>query len=339
MLLPLEEPSLIQDLVEAQSELVGADPNNQEIRLSYAQTLAAVVRAQGDLPDRERVFKVLFELCKAAEHDVTLYEPLAAAALALCAEYAAAPTRLPDAEAQNRLIRSVARSRAERPLYRARQAFSFEYERVEDDLRRIRLYLVDSDAELIGPWTLAERFTEASQLVDEVMGLWRRFHKTDVEFARGWAGVVVRHADARASQGAAEQVIKAIDALQDAAAEFAGDLSFIRIASELARAAIVRAASRHQLPTAIEILTLLRQVASRGDAPREVTADYAEAALSVCVGYQQQQDWAASTSTARSAAYAIRSEAHQQRLRERGADDASIAEIIRWTAAVEAGDD
>ena len=250
-----------------------------------------MIRAKGDLAAREGVFKTLSDFCDAVQDDVTLYEPLASAALALCVEYAADPTRLADAEAQNRLIRSLARMRSERQLYRAKEPFGFEFERVEDDLRRTRLHLVDSDAELVAPWTLAGRYKDASQLVDEVMTLWRRFHKRDLEFARGWAGIVVRHADARASQGAVEQVAKAIDALQDAAAEFDGDPSFILMGSHLGLVATGRALKRQEMATAIEMLTLLRQVAARDDAPPEAIADYADAAFAVCLAHQNQENW------------------------------------------------
>jgi hypothetical protein len=54
------------------------------------------------------------------------------------------------------------------------------------------------------------------------------------------------------------------------------------------------------------------------------------------MAYQTAQQFEAFTSTARDAAWAIRSAAHQQRLRERGADQRAIAAIVQWTETVEA---
>ena len=219
-------------------------------------------------------------------------------------------------------------------MYRFKQPLSFEVEWTIDDLRQIRLSLADSDTELIGPWTQLERFQEASDLVDEVMRLWRHYRR-DVEFARRWAHAVIMHSDARASQGAAVQVTEAVEALQDLAAEFDGNPEFLLKASMLAHAAAGRAARNKDMATASEMLGLLEQVARRDSAPPGTIAVYAQAACAICMAYEEEQRWKESMSTARQATWAIRSEAFQERMRERGMGEADMEYLMRWVQQAE----
>lgn len=334
LLLALGERGLVEELMEQEAASVRADPEEQGLWLPYARTLSAGVRSKEDLVWREQIFKRLWEYCYGLRDHVTLYAPLAAAALALCSEYAKSSERLADAEAKNQVIRDLEHLRSHRVVYRFKQQFSLEYEWFEDDLREIRLHLADSDTELIGPWTRAERFEEASQLLDEVERL-LRLYKRDVEFARRWALAVIVHADARASQGATVQVTKAFDALQDVAVGFDGNPVFIIMGSELARVSARRAAQKKDMATASEMLGLLKQAAGRDGAPPRTIADYAEAAFAICLAYQEEQRWEEFTSTARLAAWAIRSEEYQERVRESGMDQAGIDKLLRWAEEVE----
>jgi hypothetical protein len=216
-------------------------------------------------------------------------------------------------------------------MYRFKQPLGLEIEYVVDDLRQMQLDLADSDTELIGPLLGAGNLRKADVLLNEVLRLAHQ-HKNDLDFARTASSAIMMHADARASQGAIEQVPKAVETLLDLAGTFENP-EFVLRASMLLRVATRRAAAGN-VETARSLFDRLQQLAGRNDAPSGVVADYAAAAMAVCSAYQEQQRYDDMNSIARRAASAIRSEAYRKRLLEEGANEHDVEKLQQWVASL-----
>jgi hypothetical protein len=332
LLLAHHERDLAEELIRHEGELVRSDPVDDSLRLPYARALAAVVTSDEELGWREQVYDRLHAYCKAMQGDVSLYEPLARAEQALCKEFVKSD-RLAEATTKNNQIRGLERLRSERRMFRYKPPPSFmEIEWIEDDLREIRIQLADSDTELIGPMVKAERFRDADMLLNEVERL-ARHYPGDVEFARKWAIGVMMHADSVAAQGLIGQVIKAVEALLDLARRFDGDPDFVLKASTLLRVAAARAFVQ-DMEGAGALFDKLEQLARQDDPPSGTVADYALLALHVSQHLADQKRYDEMRSTAKRAAWAIRSDALRIRLREKGDSEERIAELEGWLEAI-----
>ncbi len=329
---------LAERLIEQQADLVRQHPDDEDLRMPYARSLSAVVRTKDlELPYREQAFARLKEFCRSLAEDVSLYVAVAQAARALCGEYVQLPQRSSDAESMNALIRSLHTGRAQQRLGRFRDPLDpSSFEVVDDDLREIRLCLAESDADLVRPWTVAERFRDASTLIDEIQRVSRPYPR-DVEFARRWSWAVMLHAEARARQDAVVQVPKAVAALRELAAEF-GDhaAEFHGYASQLALKALLVVVEKGDMQRAVEMLAVLADCANADGAGPQSIADYAQGATAACVLQQEQGLQAESIATARRAASAIRSDAYRGRLRALGAGETEVQDLLEWLGKVEA---
>jgi hypothetical protein len=338
LLLAEGQRAMVETLIEAQAALILQHADDQNLRLPYAWSLSAVVRTKAlDRSYREQLFARLKEFCRGLAEDVSLYVTVAKAALDLCKEYVDLPEHLSDAESMNALIRSLHTGRSGQRLSRFRDPLDpFSFEVVEDDLREIRLCLAESDADLVRPWTRAERFQDASHLLSEIQRVSRPY-KGDLDFARRWGWAVMLHAEARAGQGALVQVPKAVEALRELAGEFSDNAAeFQGYASKLALKALLVAREKQDIQAAAEMLVLLGQCAEAADAGPETIADYAEGAMAMCFLQQAHQLWSESNATARQAAWAIRSDTYRQRMHTLGADDAEVQRLMEWLRTVEA---
>jgi hypothetical protein len=193
------------------------------------------------------------------------------------------------------------------------------------DLREIALCLAESNAGLVGPWTRAERFGDASDLIGAIEQISRPY-RNDVEFARRWCWAVVFDAEVRAEQGALVQVSKAVTALGEVATHYRDHAAEFRAYGSQLALAVMR--KKMDIATATEMLPLLAESANAGDAGPETIADYAQGAITMCKLQEAQERWPESRTTAREAAWAIRSEAYLARLRERGIDETHIQRLI-----------
>jgi hypothetical protein len=148
---------------------------------------------------------------------------------------------------RERLMRDVLARERERwgkmgvTLYKLPDIFQgenmFAWVPVLEDLRRLRLLLVESDLALIYPLMRAQRLREADHLLEETHDLWWRHNRQDREFANAWSGAIMRHADASAASGNYEQVPKAIAVLQEIARNFPEERAFQTYSSRLSRGA------------------------------------------------------------------------------------------------------
>lgn len=334
LLLSHQQLAMAETLIEQQATLLGQHPDDQDLRLPYAKSLSLAVCVEWlELPHREQLFARLKDFCRSHAENVWLYVTVAKAALALLEEYVKVPERSSDAESMNALIRSLHRGRASQTVSRLPDPLNpFNVIVVDDDLREIRLCLAESDAYLVGPWTRAERFQDASDLIDEIDRVSRPY-KHDVEFARRWSWAVMFNAEARGEQGALVQVSKAVKALGEVATEYREHAAeFRRYASRLALSMM----RKNDIETTAEMLALLAECARATDAGPETIADYAEGAMAMCTRQQAQERWPESLMTARQAAWAIRSDAYLERMRRRGADETAVQQLIEWLGAAEA---
>jgi hypothetical protein len=129
----------------------------------------------------------------------------------------------------------------------------FAWKPVQEDLRHLRLLLVESDLALIYPLTRAQRLREADHLLEEMHDLWWRYNRQDREFANAWCGAIMRHADASAASGNYEQVPKAIAVLHEIAGNFPEGPAFRTYSSRLSLNAVKHASGRAGLAEAARL--------------------------------------------------------------------------------------
>jgi hypothetical protein len=326
LLLP-SHVATVETLIEHQAALIRQYPDQQDLRLPYAQTLSLTVSAKWlELSYREQVFARLKDFCRSHAEDVLMYVTVAKGALALFDEYVKVVDRLGDAESMNNLIRSLHKGRGRQTVSRFRDPMNpLSAEAATADLREIALCLAESNAGLVGPWTRAERFGDASDLIGAIEQISRPY-RNDVEFARRWCWAVVFDAEVRAEQGALVQVSKAVTALGEVATHYRDHAAEFRAYGSQLALAVMR--KKMDIATATEMLPLLAESANAGDAGPETIADYAQGAITMCKLQEAQERWPESRTTAREAAWAIRSEAYLARLRERGIDETHIQRLI-----------
>lgn len=328
--------ALVAALLEDQRALVGAHPDEAALREAHAVSLAQRALPAHTLEERERGFEALLQFCEQFREDVALYVSLAWAAKLLAEEYARLPDRLADAERMNNVIRGLLRRRSERPVYKAPDLFQgedlFDWKLVDEDVRRMRLLLAESDLACATSLMQAQRFTDANPYLDEIHGIWWRFHRQDAELANLWAGAVMRHADAVAAAGHYEQVPKAIAALQDLARRFVDERAFASYAPRLSLNAIKRAIAAQQLAEAARLHSALQAlVTPTGEAA--VIADFAEASIALGIVYQEKARWDELYCVMRGSEWALRSAALRERLLGKGGDTV-WAETSRWLESV-----
>lgn len=328
-LVEAQRGELADQLLERVHVLIEQNPDDQELRSSYARALSLLVTTERPLEAREDSLERLGAFCQEHREDVWLYQLLALAASSLFRTYVADDARAADAERMNNLLRSLSRQRGERPLVRYTSNpeghMPFTADVVTDDLRTIRLELAESNGKLIPGLVRAGRHREASLLIDEIQ---RISLPNDAEFAAAWALAVGHHADAIAATGEFQQIPKALVAIGEVAADFPEDGRFPRIACTLARNTVKRAVAADDLATAEEMIRALAG-AAKPDGDAQLIADLAEGTLVLCTTYQERSDLPAALRTARAGAWALRSTAAAERWRERGGEPAA-QEIGAW---------
>jgi hypothetical protein len=330
-------PELAEELLARVRTLVGEFPDEAELRASYAHGTSHMVTAGWPLADREKAYERLQEFCLAFREDVALLISLALAAGSLCRVYIDDAARHDDAERMNRVVRTLARMRAEQRLVRVTSTpeddLPMRTEIVEEDLRTIRLELAETNVLLIPSFVLAERHAEARALVDEIE---RISPRNDADFAAMWALGVARHADASALAGHVGQVQKALGGIIDAGTAFPGDRRFATIASNLALNSLKRAARTGDLAFAGGLLNFLNEAAGSADADARLVAEYAEGALVLSTVNVDRGDEAEAYRIVTAARLALQSPAAHARWLERGNAD-TAAEIRGWVDAMLAG--
>ena len=331
------QQALVEGLLADQRELVRLHPNEEELPVLHAASLAQMVQPDHPLESRERWFETLRSFGEEFANDVRLYESVAWAAKLLCEEYASLGDRLADAERMNHIVRRLTWLRLQRPLYKLPDIFKgedmFAWTPVQEDLRRLRLLLAESDFALIYPLMRAQRLKEADDLLREMHDQWWRFNRDDREFANVWSGAIIRHADASAASGKYEQVPKAVEVLQEIAEKFPDEPVFRTYSSRLLLNAVKHAIGGASLAKAAELHGALRDVITPLLGEPSLVADFAEASVALCDAYQERGQREELFSLAKAVEWAVRSEAFRERMIAKGGDT-GWAEIAKWLDGV-----
>jgi hypothetical protein len=209
----------------------------------------------------------------------------------------------------------------------------FAWKPVQEDLRHLRLLLVESDLALIYPLTRAQRLREADHLLEEMHDLWWRYNRQDREFANAWSGAIMRHADASAASGNYEQVPKAIAVLHEIAGNFPEGPAFRTYSSRLSLNAVKHAIGRAGLAEAARLHAGLRDLISPSSGEQSLVADFAEASVALCIAYQEHSKWEELFSLAKTTAWAVRSEAFRERIIAKGGET-TWTETAQWLDGV-----
>ena len=331
------QQALVEALLADQRELVRLHPDEEELRVLHAASLAQMVQPGHPLESRERWFETLRLFAQDFNDDVRLYPSLAWAARLLCEVYANMADRFDDAERTNSVVRGLTRLRSQRPLYKLPDIFQgedpFAWTPVQEDLRRLRLLLVESDLALIYPLMRAQRLREADHLLEEMHDLWWRYNRQDREFAKAYSGAIMRHADASAASGNYEQVPKAIAVLQEIAGNFPEEPAFQTYSSRLSLNAVKHAIGRAGLAEAASLHAGLRDLTSPSSGEQSLVADFAEASVALCIAYQEHSKWEELFSLAKTTAWAVRSEALHERIIAKGGET-TWTETAQWLDGV-----
>ena len=322
-------------LMGRQLDIMRAHPDEDTLPAYHADALRALVAADRPIAQREQVFERLRIFAQEHRGNFIAFPALASAARALCAVYANGG-RLPEALRMNQTIRGLVRLREQARVARTVQDFEaplpFGIEEVTEDLRAMRSDLAGSDVLLIDLMTQAAQHRDADTLLDEVARLWLRCYPGDAQFANYRATAIMAHADACAKARQYGQTSKAVEALDEIRDKFPGVPELAGHASRLALKAVVRAVEAGDLDDARPLLDLMERDASEGRAAVSI-ANFADAALALCVAFQDANREEEMLRTARAGAWALRSAEFAVVLRERGGEEA-VAEMTAWIGSL-----
>jgi hypothetical protein len=99
------QQALVEALLADQRDLVRLHPDEEELRVLHAASLAQMVQPDHPLESREHWFETLRLFAQDFNDDVRLYPSLAWGARLLCEEYANMADRFDDAERMNSVVR------------------------------------------------------------------------------------------------------------------------------------------------------------------------------------------------------------------------------------------